>query len=384
MIKLEIEIVSADAKDYQYALRNFLNEHLENMQVSIKEKPAGEGQMSLFTPEGILESVIHAGIGIGIEQCVDVFLPLLKDFFKQIHIPFGKKVEILATMGDGSERVTISEDNEGVSKRYYNVSYSIDTGHTRAVLIGNSEFDYDFTPIPPVKNNIEDFCKLLTDKRNIGLLPENISVALDKTNTEIEDLLLGVSKLPDTQTLLVYFTGHGYRSDVNKLFLIARNTRKIDDYISGGVDYDFIKNVVLKSSTAKQKIVILDACHSGIATQGAADAMLEVNVTGTYIMASSESDESSYFDKNKRNTFFTASLLDTLSNGIDNDREMLALNDLYENAKNNLDQRQQPLFKNKLNISPADFFIARNPAFSLRRVSKRQSSCLKPAIFSRH
>jgi TPR repeat protein len=367
MIKLEIEILSVDAKNYQYELRNYLNERLENMQVSIKEKPAGEGQMSPFTPEGILDGVIHAGLGIGIEQCVHVFLPLLKDFFKHIHIPSGKKVEILATMGDGSERVTISEDNDGVSKRYDNVHYSIDTGHTRAVLIGNSEFDNDFSPISPVKNNIEDFCKLLSDKRNIGLLPENISIALDKTNTEIEELLLRVSKLPDTETLLIYFTGHGYRSDVNKLFLIARNTRKIDDYISGGIDYDFIKNVVLKSSPAKQKIVILDACHSGIATQGASDAMLDLNVTGSYVMASSESDESSYFDKNKRNTFFTASLLDTLTHGLDNDQEMLALNDLYENAKNHLDQRQQPLFKNKLNISPVDFFIARNPAFSFEK-----------------
>ena len=367
MIKLEIEILSANAKDYQYELRNFLNDRLENMQVAIKEKPAGEGQMSLFTAEGILDGVIHAGMGISIEQAVLVFLPLMKDFFKHIHIPFGKKVEILATMGDGSERVTLSEDNEGVSKRYDNVSYSIDTEHMRAVLIGNCAFDNDFSPIPPVKNNLEDLCKLLSDKRNIGLPIENISIALDKTNTEIEELLLRVSKLPDTETLLIYFTGHGYRSDVNKLFLIARNTRKIDDYISGGVDYDFIKNVVLKSSPARQKILILDTCHSGIAAQGAEDAVPELNVTGTYILASSESDESSYFDKNKRNTFFTTSLLDTLSNGMDNDREMLALNDLYENARNHLDQRQQPLFKNKLNISPADFFIARNPAFSFEK-----------------
>jgi TPR repeat protein len=84
-------------------------------------------------------------------------------------------------------------------------------------------------------------------------------------------------------------------------------------------------------------------------------------------MASSESDEVSYYDKNKRNTFFTGSLLDTLIHGIDNSKEMLTLNDLYENAKAHLDQRQQPRYKDKLNISPADFFIARNPGFSLEK-----------------
>ena len=367
MVNLEIEILSADAKEYLYELRNYLNERIDNLQISIKEQPALEGQMSPFTPEGILNGVIHAGIGIGIEQCVHVLLPVLKDFFKHIPVPFGKKVEILATLGDGAGRVTLSEDNEGVSKRYDNVTYSIDAGHTRAVLIGAGEFDSDFHPIPPVKNNIADLYKLLIDKRNIGLLPENISIALDKTNTEIEELLLRVSKLPDTETLLIYFSGHGYRSDITKLHLIARNTRKIDDYILGGVDYDFIKNIVLKSSPAKQKIVILDACHSGIATQGAEDAILDVQVTGTYILASSESDEVSYYDKNKRNTFFTGSLLDTFTNGIDNAKEMLALNDLYENARSHLDQRQQPRFKDKLNISPSDFFIARNPSFSLEK-----------------
>ena len=367
MVNLEIEILSADTKEYLYELRNYLNERIDNLQISIKEQPALEGQMSPFSAEGILNGVIHAGIGIGIEQCVHVLLPVLKDFFKHMPVPFGKKVEILATLGDGAGRVTLSEDNEGVSKRYDNVTYSIDTGHTRAVLIGAGEFDNDFHPIPPVKNNIADLYKLLIDKRNIGLLPENISIALDKTNTEIEELLLRVSKLPDTETLLIYFSGHGYRSDVTKLHLIARNTRKIDDYILGGVDYDFIKNIVLKSSPAKQKILILDACHSGIATQGLNDAILEVNVTGTYIMASSESDEVSYYDKNKRNTFFTESILNTLTNGIDNAKEMLALNDLYENARIHLDQRQQPRFKDKLNISPSDFFIARNPSFSLEK-----------------
>ncbi|MEO8403333.1 MAG: caspase family protein [Chitinophagaceae bacterium] len=367
MVNLEIEILSAEAKEDIYQLRNYLAEQIDNLQISIKEQSALEGQMSPFTSEGILNGVIHAGVGIGIEQCVHIILPVIKDFLKHIPLPFGKKVEVLATLGDGAGRVTISEDSEGVSKRYDNVTYSIDTGHTRAILIGSGEFDYDFLPIPPVKGNVEDFYKLLIDKRNIGLPAENITVALNKTNTEIEEILLRVSKLPDTETLLIYFSGHGYRSDVTKLHLIARNTRKIDDYISGGIDYDFIKNVVLKSSPAKQKIVILDACHSGIATQGANDAILDVNVMGTYVMASSESDEVSYYDKNKRNTFFTGSLLDTLTNGVDNAKEMLALNDLYENAKSHLDQRQQPRFKDKLNISPSDFFIARNPSFSLEK-----------------
>ncbi|HLG38161.1 MAG TPA: caspase family protein [Chitinophagaceae bacterium] len=367
MINVEIEIVSADAKNAIYELRNYLAENVENLQITIKEQPGMEGEMSLFSAETILNGVIHAGVGLGIERCIHILWPLIKEWIKEKNVRGDKKIEVLATLGDSTSSVTISEDSEGISKRYDNVTYSIDKSHTRAILIGCGEFGNDFLPIPPVKGNLEDLYRLLTDKRNIGLLPENVTVVFNKTNTEIEETLLRISKLPDTETLLIYFSGHGYRSDVNKLYLIARNTRKIDDYILSGVDYDFIKNAILKSSPAKQKIVILDACHSGIATQGMQDTILDVNVTGTYVLASSESDEVSYYDRNKRNTFFTGALLDILSNGIDNEREMLALNDLYEYSKSHLDQKQQPRFKDKLSISSGDFFVARNPSFSFEK-----------------
>lgn len=365
MVNLEIEILSEDAKDDIYELRSFLAENVEDLQLAVKKQAAVEGQMSALGIETILFGVIHAGVGLSIERCIHILWPLIKDWIKRKKA--GKKIEVLATLGDSVSNVTISADSDGVSKRYDNVSYSINTAHTRAVLIGCSEFENDFPAIPPVKSNVGDLYRILVDKRNIGLLPENITVALDKTNSEIEETLLRISRLPDTETLLIYFSGHGYRSDINKLHLVAKNTKRIDDYILNGIDYDFIKNVIVRSSPAKQKIVILDACHSGIATQGAQDSILDINVTGTYVLASSESDEVSYFDKNKRNTFFTGILLDTLGKGINNEKEMLSLDDLYENAKTHLDQKQQPRFKETLNISPADFFIARNRSFSLEK-----------------
>src|ERR1043166_2516828 len=233
MVNVEIEIVSPEAKEHIYQLRNYLSERIDQLNISVREQPALEGQMSPFTSECILNGFIHAGVGIGIEQCIHIVWPVIKDWFKTVNIPGGEKLEVLATLGDTSDKVTISEDNEGVSKRYDNVTYSIDAARTRAILIGSSEFENDFLPIPPVKNNLEDLYRVLADKRNIGLPPENITVILNKSNTDIEEQLLRVSKLPDTDTLLIYFSGHGYRSDINKLYLIARNTRKIDDYMLG-------------------------------------------------------------------------------------------------------------------------------------------------------
>ena len=154
MINIEIEISSANAKEHLYELRNYLAESMENLQISVKEQPAIEGQMSAFSPEGILNGVIHAGVGIGIEHCIHILWPLISDWLKRKKLDSKKNIEVLATLGDNSGRVSFSEDSEGVTKRYENVTYSIDTARTRAILIGCAEFQNDFVPIAPVKANL--------------------------------------------------------------------------------------------------------------------------------------------------------------------------------------------------------------------------------------
>ncbi len=282
---------------------------------------------------------------------------------------------MLSTLKQDDTKVHFFENSYGETQVYEHVNYAIDTDRTYAILIGARDFEGSFTSIPPVQVNIEDLYHLLTDKLHIGLPKENVVIAYNKSNTEIEEILLKNSRHPDMETLLIYYAGHGHRTDVKKLYLIAHNTRKIDDYILGGIDFDFLNNVVLKSSSAKQKILILDACHSGIATQGDDNMVPEIDVKGTYILTSSPGDEVSYFDKNGRNTHFTSTLLDVLKNGVDNSNEMLALDDLYDHAHAQLQKKNfpHPITKNQLNIPPSQFFIARNPLFSVEKLKRRPS-----------
>ncbi|HEY2720525.1 MAG TPA: caspase family protein, partial [Chitinophagaceae bacterium] len=203
------------------------------------------------------------------------------------------------------------------------------------------------------------------------------------TSNEIEEILLRQSRLPNTETLIIYFAGHGHRTDVKKLYLVAKNTKKIDDYLLGGIDFDFISNVVLRNATAKQKILILDACHSGIATQGTDDMMQKMDIKGSYVLASSPGDEVSYFEKNSRNTYFTGVLLNVLKDGIENSNEMIALDDLYEYSKDHLTEKNfpHPIYKNELNISPSNFFIARNPLFSFEKLRRRPELLMREGRF---
>jgi hypothetical protein len=208
-------------------------------------------------------------------------------------------------------------------------------------------------------------------------------VLYNKSNTEIEEKLLSISRIPNVDTLLIYYAGHGHRTDLKKLYLIAKNTKKIDDYILGGVDFDFINQVVLKPSPAKQKILIIDACHSGIATQGTDTLVPDIEVKGTYILTSSPGDEVSYFDKKARNTYFTGSLIELLKSGIDNTNEMLALDDLYEYSKTFLSTKQfpSPISRSQLNIPASQFYIARNPLFSIDKLKLRPAQLYQQGKF---
>lgn len=375
-MNIEIEIKSPDARNDIYELRNYLQANVPDIQLNIKEQAPQEGQMSiaLAIAHFVLNCVLHVAGHLTVEEMYDRYLkPKIKQWLAMRKNHRMGVVEVGTTLKGNKSKTYFLEDSEGQSKVYDNLRYAIDTDKTRAVLVGVSEFDTGFSSIPPVKGNMEDFFQLLTDKKHIGLSPENVAVSFNKTNTEIEELLLKTSRLPDTDTLIIYFAGHGYRTDVKKLYLVARNTRKIDDYILGGIDFDFISNAILKSSAARQKIMILDACHSGIATQGKDNLLTDINVKGTYILASSQGDEVSYFQKNERNTYFTGTLLDILKNGIDNTEEMLALDDLYEYSKNHLAQKNfpQPIYKSELNIPSANFFIAHNPSFSQEKLKSK-------------
>ena len=376
-MQLEIEFQSSDATQDIYELRNFLQEQMPDLNVNLKVLPPLEGQMVAGTVSGIIISgLIEAIAGESIHELYNrVLRPRITSWLNAKHNPNTPKLEVLSTLKTSDARVHFSQSSTGETKVYDNVNYAIDTDRTYAILIGSSEFEGNFTPIPPVQGNLEDLYRLLTDKRHIGLPPENVTVAHNKSNTEIEELLLRNSRRPGMETFIVYYTGHGHRTDVKKLYLVARNTKRIDDYILGGIDLDFIQKAILKSSTASQKILILDACHSGIATQGSDTLFADIDVKGTYTLSSSPGDEVSYFDKNGRNTFFTGVLLDILSHGIDNTNEMLALDDLYDHARFQLQQRNfpHPISKSQLNIPPSQFFIARNPSFSVEKLKRKPS-----------
>lgn len=379
-MEVEIELRTGDPSFDIYSLRKELEESFEGLHLEVQSQPAQEGQMNL---DALGTGMIHGlwgelgkeGVKLLIQQGTRLY-KYIREWQKNRIKQQGTAGETMPpgiTLGDGNKKIYVTEDKGGNIQVFDNFDFAVDTNNTYALLIGNSEFDGNFPSIPPVKNNLDDFYDLLTDKRHVGLPRKNVKKILNKTDHEIEEMMLKTSRMPDMETLLIYYSGHGHKAELNNLVLTARNTKKVGDDIVGGIDFNFITEKVLKRSTAKQKLLILDACHSGLATQGDFDLLDNFDVKGTYILTSS-GDEASYFEKQAQHTFFTGTLLNLLNKGVaEETKEMISLEDLYDISFKKLaeDKFPVPHCKNQLNIPASFFFIARNPAFSEEKFKQR-------------
>jgi len=375
-MNIEIEIKSDNAKNEIFDLRNFLKEEGINdiKNLNLKENPIQEGQMSITLAAILTGLIVPSVVGVAVDRLYSNVLEAPIKKWLQKRKEQGKTdIEIITSVKDNDNKHHFLTNINGETKSFDNINFALDVDRTKAILIGNSDFQYDFPAIPPVKGNIEDFYNLLTDKKIIGIPRENIVVLLNKTNDEIETKLIDLCEEKNLETLLIYYAGHGQRTDVNKLFLTAYNTRQRGDRVINGIDFDLIKNDILKHSTAKQKILILDACHSGIAAQGNDLIETGIDVKGTYVITSSSGDEVSYFHKDNKNTFFTAELLDTLKNGIENNNELITLDDIYETVTKNLKDKNypEPRFKSELTIPTSNFYIAQNKKFTTENLKRK-------------
>ncbi len=140
-----------------------------------------------------------------------------------------------------------------------------------ALLIGVSEYeDKSFNSLPSAVRDIEAMGQMLEDKRICGfdevkLLPNPDQQAMSK---EIE-LFFRQSRTDDL--MLVYFSGHGIRTEDNKLYFATRNSEKDENNLllkSTAVSADYLKERMSESQQEAQKVLILNCCYSEAFSKG--------------------------------------------------------------------------------------------------------------------
>ncbi len=188
-----------------------------------------------------------------------------------------------------------------------------------ALLIGNTTFEYTetFANLVTPANDAEDFAVILQQYGNFEIQDRLVNAPADLMRQRIESLF---SEAEADDLVLLYYSGHGYRSSDGRFYLVAADSQP-ERLLSTGISESFIREV-MHASRAQQRVIILDCCFSAKLAEGRKSAALaepllldELRAGATDILASSRALQHSFFDKNSRNSLFTQFLLQGIKTG---------------------------------------------------------------------
>ncbi|WP_285506988.1 LytR C-terminal domain-containing protein [Actinokineospora sp. NBRC 105648] len=206
-----------------------------------------------------------------------------------------------------------------------------DPARSSAILIGTSRHTAPELPdLAGVVNNLDGLQSALTDPRRGGFLPERCTVVdnADSVRAVYRALRKHTGNADDT--VFVYFAGHGLLSpDRGDLYLTLPDTHP-DELRVSALPFEVIRDV-LRDSPAVNRVLVLDCCFSGRATAGTMAAALsgQVEVEGTYTLASAPANAVALAPPGARYTAFTGGLIRLLRDGVAGGPELLSLEVLY-------------------------------------------------------
>lgn len=240
-----------------------------------------------------------------------------------------------------------------------------DPNASRVVLIGTAQYESPQLPdIPAVRNNLSALAEALRSPRVWGVPHGSCAVVADPaTNVEMLDPV-AVAAQEATDTLILYYTGHGLvdskRGDLH-LALTTTNPGRM----YSAVPYGNVRDLLLDSRAAR-RIVILDCCYSGRAIGALADPATtvvdEASAEGTYILAAAAENKIALAPPGEPFTAFTGELLGVFQQGIPGKDELLDLDTIYGHVLSTMRERARPLPQKRDRNTAGLISIVRNQA----------------------
>jgi hypothetical protein len=234
-----------------------------------------------------------------------------------------------------------------------------------AVLIGASKFPRDaenLPPLPAVRSNVADLERILCNAELVGFLRSHIVTMIDIDEPATIAERLAETAKQATDTLLVYYAGHGLIGNNNELRLATSNTKySVADYSTLSIE---TVRQALRESRAESRILILDCCFSGRAFEimSPEHELLKasIDVRGTYGLASASATRPAIAPEGARYTAFTGELINVLEKGIEGAAGELSLEQIYQQVRSALIRNGFPE-PQRANFAAADrFYLAVN------------------------
>lgn len=206
-----------------------------------------------------------------------------------------------------------------------------DPDRTRAFLFGTAFYQNDdLLDIPAVMNNLLDLGQVLSAAEYPVVKPENCVIMPQPQMPEVGIRLESLAQ-EATDTLLVYYAGHGIPTSTGDLHLAIADTNPRYVHFTA-LDFRLVRRAML-TSTARNKILILDCCFSGRAIEAMGDPAAlvagETEIFGGYTLTSTGKNLTSVAPAGECHTAFTGALIACIRGGPPAGREFLTLQDIY-------------------------------------------------------
>lgn len=233
---------------------------------------------------------------------------------------------------------------------------------SRAVLIGSYSY-HDLEPLPAVANNLERLRALFTSADLWGLPARHCVVAPNPSGpAEVLDLIHDAAAQA-SDTLLVYYAGHGLvdpHTDDLYLALPASNL----DRLYTAVRFEDLRREMVMVARALSKVVILDCCYSGRAMAGGMSGSMEIadqaRIEGTYLMTASAETVKAQAPLGEEFTAFTSELVTALGQGIPDGPDLLNVETLYWHVRKELVAKFRPTPQQRAGNDGGMIVLARN------------------------
>ncbi|MFB9696416.1 caspase domain-containing protein [Amorphoplanes digitatis] len=236
-----------------------------------------------------------------------------------------------------------------------------DVERSRAVLIGASAYK-ELTDLPAVRQNLSRLRELLTDPSVWGLPEEHCVIVADEDSPlKVLDAVQAAAEAA-TDTLLVYYAGHGLLDQSMDLLLALPDSDARRMYMS--IRYTDIRRELRRAVQCSSKVVILDCCFSGSAMRDGMGRMAEIAdqaaVEGSWLVTASAEHAPALSPPGEPYTAFTGELIKLLDRGVKDGPEFLDVDTLYLRIYQELKARDRPEPQQRIGNKGAQIVIARN------------------------
>ena len=177
--------------------------------------------------------------------------------------------------------------------------------------------------------------------------------------------------------VLLYFSGHGFKDDAGRLYMISNDSRR-QLLASTAVSAQFVREQ-LDRCRSRRKVVILDCCYAGAFPVGVTRSADEVDVLGglggrgcaimtassalEYAFESGRSSSPSAIDDTVAPSVFTGALIDGLATGsADKDGDgLIDIDELYDHIYKQVKEAIPQQTPGRRSDVEGTLYVARNP-----------------------